>query len=33
MLRNFIQRKQYVPGYFMIHHNKTYARSFGSRPV
>lgn len=33
MLSNFIQRKQYLPGYFMIHYNKTYARSFGSRPV
>jgi len=30
MLKNFIQRKQYVPGFFMINYNKTYAKSFGT---
>lgn len=27
--KQFIKRKVYVPGFFMIDYNKTYAHSFG----
>lgn len=30
-MSKFIFRKQYVPGFFMINYNKTYAHSFNIR--